>query len=178
MPLRHLQMPALLYQSECRPERCPLPAPGASMSHIPHPTPQPWRHPREWAWCSHTGLVPKATQSPIRHLTHWTIHFLEGRTLPPASWLTSTLSKVLQTQGSMRRLWPFFFLLFTNCRCSLCHVSTGDVLPHPHPPTRAPRPGQLEGYPEGSWSCSACTMFLRLASAKAWVKCVYGAMKQ
>lgn len=33
-------------------------------------------------------------------------------------------------------------------------------------------------YPEASCSCSACTMFLRLASAKACVKCVYGAMKQ
>lgn len=34
------------------------------------------------------------------------------------------------------------------------------------------------GYPEASWSCSACTKFLRLASARAWVKWVYGAMKQ
>ena len=33
-------------------------------------------------------------------------------------------------------------------------------------------------HPDVSCSCSACTMLRRLASARAWVKCVYGAMKQ
>lgn len=62
------------------------------------------------------------------------------------------------------------FLLFTNL--SLLALSCFHHRPF------LTVPGRTGSYPEVSWSCSACTMFRRLASARAWVKWVYGAMKQ
>lgn len=61
---------------------------------------------------------------------------------------------------SRSRKWGMFYLFK--------HIASAPVL----------HLGLATAHPELSCSCSACTILRRLASARAWVKCVYGAMKQ